>query len=67
MYYAGGIAMSSYAKIKYATKKENQRITLDVKAGKTYYLKWTSGAMATGIKVPLEDPGVGRVEIGASP
>jgi|ERR1035438_2025648 hypothetical protein len=63
MYYAGGVVVSSYAGIKNATKKENERIRLDVEAGKTYYLKWTSGAMATGIKVTPQDPGVGAKEM----
>ena len=45
------------------TKKENERIRLDVEAGKTYYLKWTSGTMATGIKVTLIDPEVGAKEM----
>ena len=63
MYYAGGVAMSSYAGLKNATKKENERIRLDVEAGKTYYMKWTSGTMATGIKVTLQDPGVGAKEM----
>jgi hypothetical protein len=45
------------------TKKENERIRLDVEAGKTYYLKWTSGTMATGIKVTLMDPEVGAKEM----
>jgi hypothetical protein len=63
MYYAGGVVVSSYAGIKNATKKENERIRLDVEAGKTYYLKWTSGTMATGIKVTPQDPGVGAREM----
>ena len=63
MYYAGGVVVSSYAGIKNATKKENERIRLDAEAGKTYYLKWTSGTMATGIKVTPQDPGVGAREM----
>jgi len=63
MYYAGGVGMSSYAAIRDTTKKENERIRLDAEAGKTYYLKWTSGAMATGVKVTLMDPGVGAKEM----
>lgn len=63
MYYAGGIAMSSYAGIKNGTKKENERIRLDVEAGKTYYLKWTSGTMGTGVKVTPVDPEVGAKEM----
>ena len=63
MYYAGGVAMSSYAGIKNGTKKENERIRLDVEAGKTYYLKWTSGTMGTGVKMTLMDAEVGAKEM----
>lgn len=62
MYY-GGIIQSTGAALSEARRKENERIRLDVEAGKTYYLKWTSGAMATGIKVTLEDPSVGAKEM----
>jgi hypothetical protein len=62
MYY-GGIIQSTGAALNETRKKENERIRLDVEAGKTYYLKWTSGTMATGIKVTLEDPGVGAKEM----
>jgi hypothetical protein len=63
MYYSGGIAMSSYAAVNNATKKENERIRIEAEAGKTYYLKWTSSTMATGIKVTLMDPEVGAKEM----
>jgi hypothetical protein len=62
MYY-GGIIQSTGAALNDARKKENERIRLDVEAGKTYYLKWTSGTMATGIKVTLQDPGIGAKEM----
>ncbi len=62
MYY-GGIIQSTGAALSEARRKENERIRLDVEAGKTYYLKWTSGTMATGIKVALQDPGVGAKEM----
>jgi hypothetical protein len=62
MYY-GGIIQSTGAALSEARKKENERIRLDVEAGKTYYLKWTSGSMATGIKVVLQDPGIGAKEM----
>ena len=39
-----------------ARKKENERARFEAEAGKTYYFKWTSGAMATGIKVTPVDP-----------
>jgi len=63
MYYAGGIAMSSYTAVKDTTKKENERIQFDAEAGKTYYMKWTSGTMGTGIKVMMMDPGEGAKEM----
>jgi len=46
-----------------ATKKENERIHFNAEAGKTYYLKWTSGTMGTGVKVTMEDPGKGAKEM----
>lgn len=63
MYYAGGVAMSSYAEVKNSTKKENERIRLDVEAGKAYYLKWTSEPLGSGVKVTLMDPAVGAKEM----
>lgn len=55
MYY-GGIIQSTGAAINEATKKENERARFEAEAGKIYYFKWTSGAMATGIKVtPMND------------
>ncbi len=46
-----------------ATRKENERIRFEAEAGKTYYLKWTSGTMGTGIKVTQTDPAVGAKEM----
>jgi hypothetical protein len=46
-----------------ATKKENERIRFQAIAGKTYYLKWTSSTMATGIKVTQMDPADGAREM----
>jgi hypothetical protein len=62
MYY-GGIIQSTGAAANDARTKENERLRLEVEAGKTYYLKWTSEAMATGIKVTLMDPSVGAKEM----
>ena len=45
------------------TKKANERIRIEVEAGKTYYLKWTAGPMASGIKVTLEEPSTGAKEM----
>jgi hypothetical protein len=39
-----------------ATKKENERIHFDAEAGMTYYLKWSSEPMGTGVKVAMMDP-----------
>jgi len=63
MYYAGGVVVSSYTAIANATKKENERARFEAEAGKTYYFKWTAGAMETGIKVTPEDPEKGAKEI----
>ena len=62
MYY-GGIIQSTGAALAEARKKENERARLEAEAGKTYYFKWTSGAMATGIKVTPEDSSVGAKEM----
>jgi hypothetical protein len=62
MYY-GGALYSSAAALNDLTKKENERIRIDVEAGKTYYLKWTAGPMASGIKVTLEEPSTGAKEM----
>ena len=62
MYY-GSLIQSAGAALNEARKKENERIRLDVEKDKTYYMKWTSGTMATGIKVTLQDPGVGAREM----
>jgi len=63
MYYVGGVVVSSYTAISNATKKENERARFEAEAGKTYYFKWTAGAMETGIKVTPEDPEKGAKEI----
>jgi hypothetical protein len=62
MYY-GGVIQSTGAALNDATKKENERIRVEAEAGKTYYLKWTSEAMASGIKVTLMDPETGAKEM----
>jgi Protein of unknown function (DUF2846) len=62
MYY-GGIIQSTGAALAEARKKENERARFEAEAGKTYYFKWTSGAMATGIKVTPQDPAVGAREM----
>lgn len=62
MYY-GGIIQSTGAALNEARQKENERARFEAEAGKTYYFKWTSGAMATGIKVALVDATVGAKEM----
>jgi hypothetical protein len=62
MYY-GGIIQSTGAALAEARKKENERARFEAEAGNSYYYKWTSGAMATGIKVTPVDPSVGAKEM----
>ncbi|MGC1463315.1 MAG: DUF2846 domain-containing protein [Terracidiphilus sp.] len=62
MYYGSAI-MSAGAALAETRKKENERARFEAEAGKTYYYKWTSGTMATGIKVTAEDPAVGAKEM----
>ena len=61
--YYGGVIMSAGAAANQARQKENERARFEAEAGKTYYFKWTSGPMATVIKVEPEDPGKGAKEI----
>jgi hypothetical protein len=61
--YTVDIFTAAGAAVNDATRKENERIRFAVEAGKTYYLKWTSGTMATGIKVTPMDPVVGAKEM----
>ncbi|MDR3726950.1 MAG: DUF2846 domain-containing protein [Terracidiphilus sp.] len=62
MYY-GSIIQSAGAALNDARKKENERIRFDAEAGKTYYLKWTAGTMATAIKVTPVDAATGTKEM----
>ena len=62
MYY-GRVIMSAGAALNQARQKENERARFEAEAGKTYYFKWTSGSMATMIKVTPVDPGVGAKEM----
>ncbi|MFP5228550.1 MAG: DUF2846 domain-containing protein [Acidobacteriota bacterium] len=62
MYY-GTAVMSAGAALNQARQKENERARFEAEAGKTYYFKWTSNPMATGIKVTAQDPGVGAKEM----
>lgn len=62
MYYGSAI-MSAGAALNDARKKENERIRFEAEAGQTYYLKWSSSPMATGVKVKLSDPLFGAKEM----
>ena len=62
MYY-GSVTMSIGAALNQARQKENERARFEAEAGKIYYFKWTSGTMATMIKVTPVDPGVGAKEV----
>jgi len=61
--YTVDIFTAAGAAVNDATRKENERIRFEAEAGKTYYLKWTSSTMATGIKVTQVDPAVGVREM----
>jgi hypothetical protein len=60
--YTVDIFTAAGAAVNDATKKMNERIRFEAEAGKTYYLKWTSSTMATGIKVTQMAPAVGAKE-----
>jgi hypothetical protein len=62
MYY-GSAVMSVGAALNQARQKENERARFEAEGGKTYYFKWTAGAMATMIKVTPVDPSVGAKEM----
>jgi len=61
--YYGSVVMSIGAAANEARAKENERARFEAEAGKTYYFKWTSGPMATGIKVEAVDAGKGAKEM----
>ena len=62
MYYGPSIIMSSAAAAN-QTRGQAERIRVQALAGKIYYMKWTSGMFASGIKVKLMDPEVGAKEM----
>jgi hypothetical protein len=62
MYYGPSVIMSTAAAAN-QTRGQAERIRVEVDAGKVYYMKWTSGMFASGIKVKLMDPGVGAREM----
>jgi hypothetical protein len=61
--YTVDVFTAAGAAVNDVTRKETERIRFEAEAGKTYYLKWTSGTMATGIKVTQMDPAVGAKEM----
>jgi hypothetical protein len=61
--YTVDVFTAAGAAVNAATRKENERARFEAEAGTTYYLKWTSGTMATGIKVAAVDPLVGAKEM----
>ena len=61
--YYGSVVMSIGAAANEARAKENERARFEAEAGKTYYFKWTSGPMATGIKVEAVDAVKGAKEM----
>ena len=63
MYYGPSVIMSSAAAAN-ETRKESERIRFDAEAGKTYYLKWTSGMFASGITVTPMNVETGARELG---
>jgi hypothetical protein len=61
MYYGPSIIMSSAAAVN-QTRGQAERIRLQALEGKIYYMKWSSGMFASGIKVTMVDPGTGAKE-----
>ncbi|MGD0157780.1 MAG: DUF2846 domain-containing protein [Terracidiphilus sp.] len=62
MYYGPSIIMSSAAAVN-QTRGQAERIRVQAVEGKIYYLKWSSGMFASGIKVTLMDPETGAKEM----
>ncbi len=62
MYYGPSVIMSSAAAVN-QTRGQVERIRFQALAGKTYYMKWSSGMFASGIKVTMIDPGTGAKEM----
>jgi hypothetical protein len=62
MYYGPSIIMSTAAAVN-QTRGQAERIRVQALEGKIYYMKWSSGMFASGIKVVLVDPGTGAKEM----
>jgi hypothetical protein len=62
MYYGPSVIMSSAAAVN-QTRGQAERIRLQALSGKIYYMRWSSGMFASGIKVTMIDPGTGAKEM----
>ena len=62
MYYGPSVIMSSAAAAN-QTRGQAERIRVEAEAGKIYYMKWSSGMFASGIKVKLMDSETGAKEM----
>jgi hypothetical protein len=62
MYYGPSVIMSSAAAAN-QTRGQAERIRLEAEPGKIYYMKWSSGMFASGIKVKLMDSDTGAKEM----
>ncbi len=62
MYYGPSIIMSSAAAVN-QTRGQAERVRLQAIEGKIYYMKWSSGMFASGIKVVVVDPATGAKEM----
>jgi hypothetical protein len=62
MYYGPSVIMSTAAAVN-QTRGQAERIRLQALEGKIYYMKWSSGMFASGIKVVLVDPETGAKEM----
>ena len=62
MYYGPSVIMSTAAAVN-QTRGQAERIRLQALDGKIYYMKWSSGMFASGIKVVMVDPETGAKEM----
>ena len=62
MYYGPSVIMSTAAAVN-QTRGQAERIRLQAVEGKIYYMKWSSGMFASGIKVVMVDPETGAKEM----
>jgi len=62
MYYGPSVIMSTAAAVN-QTRGQAERIRVQALEGKIYYMKWSSGMFASGIKVVLVDPATGAREM----